>query len=277
MSSPSDHPGRWRGGSEQHVGWLDSGAMESTIRPDQQKAFDSKWVGDYEKGLVTEGHYLWVRQRRMRLAVDRTLELLNRDPADLTALTICGGTGGEAGYLADRGFGEVTNSDFSAGALEVAQKRDSRLLVRTIDIENNDVPDESYDVVMVQDGLHHLTRPVQGFNEMIRMARLAAIVVEPHQSLVGRLIGTEWEKVGDAVNYVFRWDHDLFAQTARSQLVREPTEIWTKRLWDHNQAVSKLSNWTEDEPKKMAITRTAYGMLTPANRFGNMFLGVLIK
>lgn len=252
--------------------------MESTVRPDQQEAFDHKWADDYQKkGFVSEGHYVWVRQRRMRLAIDKTLELLDRDPGQLSALTICGGTGGEASYLADRGFGEVTNSDFSTGALELAEKRDDRLQVRTIDIESNDVPDESYDVVMVQDGLHHLTRPVQGLNEMIRMARLAAIVIEPHQSLVGRLIGTEWEKVGEAVNYVFRWDHDLFAQTAKSQLVREPTQIWTKRLWDHNQAVSKLSNWTEDEAKKMAITRTAYGLLTPAARFGNMFLGVLVK
>ena len=247
------------------------------MRPDQQEAFDHKWVADYERGLITEGHYVWVRQRRMRLAVDQALALLGRDPADLTALTICGGTGGEASYLADRGFGQVTNSDFSAGALEVAAKRDDRLAVRTVDIEQNDVPDGSYDVVLVQDGLHHLTRPVQGFNEMIRMARLAAIVIEPHRSLVGRLIGTEWERVGDAVNYVFRWDHDLFAQTARSQLVREPEVIWTKRLWDHNQAVSKLSDWTSSEVAKMGLTRAAYGLLSPVNRFGNMFLGVLVK
>lgn len=252
--------------------------MSTPVRPDQQQAFDHKWVDDYEKkGFVSEGHYVWVRQRRMRIAIDQVLTMLDKDPGELTGLTICGGTGGEASYMADRGFGEVTNSDFSAGALEMAKKRDERLQVRTIDIENNDVPDESYDVVMVQDGLHHLTRPVQGFNEMIRMAKHAAIVVEPHQSMVGKLIGTEWEKVGEAVNYVFRWDHDLFAQTARSQLVREPTAIWTKRLWDHNQAVSKLSNWTEDETKKMAITKTAYGILGPAARLGNMFIGVLIK
>ncbi len=252
--------------------------MESRVRPDQQQAFDHKFADDYRnKGIISEGHYVWVRQRRMRLAVDRVLELLDRDPAELSALVVCGGTGAEASYLADRGFGEVTNSDFSSSALEVAQKRDGRLAVRTIDIEANDVPDESYDVVMVHDGLHHLTRPVQGLNEMIRMARLAAIVVEPHLSLVGRLIGTEWEKVGDAVNYVFRWDHDLFAQTARSQLVREPTHIWTKRLWDHNQAVSKLSDWTDDETTKMAITRAVYGALSPVNRFGNNFLGVLVK
>lgn len=251
--------------------------MKSPARADQQGAFDHKWVTDYERGLPTEGHFVWVRQRRMRLAIDQTLQMLGCEPGELSALTICGGVGGEASYLADRGFGQVTNSDFSARALEVARRRDGRLEVRTIDIENNDVPDESYDVVMVQDGLHHLTRPVQGFNEMIRMASKAAVVIEPHLSLVGRVIGTEWEKVGDAVNYVFRWDHDLFAQTARSQLVREPAEIWTLRLWDHNQAVSKLSNWTSNESIKMGISQTAYRALTPFNRFGNMFLGVLVK
>lgn len=254
------------------------GPMESTVRPDQQQAFDDKWAEDFERqGIVSEGHYVWIRQRRMRLAVDQTLELLDRDPGGLSALTICGGTGGEASFLADRGFGEVTNSDFSEAALDVATRRDDRLQVRRIDIEANDVADESYDVVMVHDGLHHLTRPVQGLNEMIRMARKAVIVVEPHKSLVGRLIGTEWEKVGDAVNYVFRWDLDLFAQTAKSQLVRDPAEIWVKRLWDHNQAVSKLSNWTDNESTKMAITRATYGVLRPFDRLGNNFIGVLIK
>ncbi|MGH1488228.1 MAG: class I SAM-dependent methyltransferase [Acidimicrobiales bacterium] len=251
--------------------------MGSIVRSDQQAAFDNKWVADYQKGIVSEGHYLWVRQRRIKMAVDETLQLLGSQPSELSALTTCGGTGGEASYLADRGFTDVTNSDFSTGALEVAQKRDERLAVRWIDMENSDVPDESYDIVLVQDGLHHLTRPVQGFNEMIRMARQAVIVIEPHQSLIGRLIGTEWEKVGDAVNYVFRWDHDLFAQTARSQLVREPTTIWTKRFWDHNQAVSKLSNWTSNEQVKMGLTRTAYGALSPLDRLGNMFVGILIK
>lgn len=252
--------------------------MSSPLRPDQQQAFDRKWVADYENhGGKHEGHFVWVRRRRMQIAVDQALSMLHRPVSELTALTICGGTGVEASYLADRGFQSVTSSDFSAGALEVARKRDERLQIRTIDIENNDVPEEAYDVVLVQDGLHHLTRPVQGFNEMIRMAKSAVIVIEPHRSLVGRLIGTEWEKVGDAVNYVFRWDHNLFAQSAKSQLVREPTEIWTRRLWDHNQAISKLSNWTDDDAKKMAITKTAYGILGPADRLGNMFLGVLIK
>jgi ubiquinone/menaquinone biosynthesis C-methylase UbiE len=213
----------------------------------------------------------------MQMAIDQTLKLLATPPSELSALTICGGTGMEASHLADRGFAEVTNSDFSQGALDAAKDRDDRLHVRAIDMESNDVPDESYDLVLVQDGLHHLTRPVQGYNEMIRMAGRAVVVIEPHQSLVGRLIGTEWERVGEAVNYVFRWDHDLFAQTARSQLVREPTEIWTKRFWDHNQAVSKLSNWTSSEPAKMGLTRAAYGALTPLNRLGNMFIGILIK
>ncbi len=251
--------------------------MESSARPDQQKAFDHKWVGDFEKGLQSTGHHRWVRQRRIQIAVDQSLQLLNARPQELSALTICGGVGIEASYLADRGFAEVTNSDFSTGALEVAQKRDERLAVRAIDMEGNDVPDESYDLVLVQDGLHHLTRPVQGYNEMIRMARRAVVVIEPHLSLVGRVIGTDWEKVGDAVNYVFRWDEDMFAQTARSQLVREPSVIWTKRFWDHNQAVSKLSNWTDSEPTKMGLTRAAYGALTPFNRLGNMFIGILVK
>ena len=58
---------------------------------------------------------------------------------------------------------------------------DERLKTRVLNAEEmSEVEDGSYDLVLVQDGLHHLPRPTLGFTEMLRVARIAAIVIEPH-------------------------------------------------------------------------------------------------
>lgn len=39
-----------------------------------------------------------------------------------------------------------------------------------MDAESLDAPDDRYDLVLVQDGLHHLSRPVTGLMQMLRVA-----------------------------------------------------------------------------------------------------------
>jgi hypothetical protein len=63
--------------------------------------------------------------------------------------------------------------------------------------------------------LHHLPRPVTGFTEMLRVAKKAVIVIEPYDSLIGNLLGTEWEEQGTAINYVYRWDKNSFTQAKK--------------------------------------------------------------
>ena len=74
-------------------------------------------------------------------------------------------------------------------ALDVCKARDPRLDTRQMDAEALDVPDNSYDIVLVQDGLHELRRPVLGLTEMLRVARRAVIVIEPHTGVVAGLLG----------------------------------------------------------------------------------------
>src|SRR6185436_5595240 len=113
-------------------------------------------------------------------------------------------------------------SDLSEKAMALCRSFDERLKTRVLNAEEmSEVEDGSYDLVLVQDGLHHLPRPTLGFTEMLRVARIAAIVIEPHSGLVARAIGKTWEVEGDAVNYVFRWNRNILEQTTRSYLLQE--------------------------------------------------------
>jgi hypothetical protein len=135
--------------------------------------------------------------------------------------------------------------------------------------------DRSFDIVVVQDGLHHLQRPVQGFTEMLRLARVAAIVIEPHHGLVGKVLGTTWERDRGAVNYVFRWNLAILEQAAYSYLLREDIDITCKRLWDHPLAMGRAVDWLPSRVRLMAA-RVLYAALKPFSFAGNMMVGVVV-
>ena len=130
--------------------------------------------------------------------------------------------------------------------------------------------------MLVQDGLHHLPRPALGLTEMLRVAREAAIVIEPHYGLVGTLFGTEWERHGGATNYVFRWSRQSFEQVAKSYLLSAEAAVAVRRFWDHNLAVARLVRVVPERWRLLAA-RTVYGLLRPLDRVGNMFVGVAVR
>ena len=99
-----------------------------------------------------------------------------------TALTVCGGSGMDAEFLAEAGA-HVMSSDISLGAARRARERARRygLDITSIvaDIERLPFADGAVDVVLVHDGLHHLERPRVGLAEMGRVARHWVSVTEP--------------------------------------------------------------------------------------------------
>jgi ubiquinone/menaquinone biosynthesis C-methylase UbiE len=191
-------------------------------------------------------------------------------------LVVCGGVGGEGTFFADKGFESVTNSDFSENALRLCNRFDPRLKTLQLNAERLDLPDGSYDLVVVQDGLHHLSRPVLGYTEMLRVSRKATVVIEPHTGIVARSIGTEWERHGEEVNYVFRWNRSIFEQSAKSYLLQSPCHIAAMRLWDHNSAVAGLAR-RFPKPVNVIVAKTVYAILGLFPRLGNMMIGVVIK
>lgn len=228
----------------------------------------------------------YVRDRRLKFAI-RTLGRRGAsDVAPLSVLVVCGGVGGEGTFLANAGFGHVTVSDIAPAALQICRERDARLDTLELDAQDLALPEGAFDVVLVQDGLHHLTRPVTGFNEMLRVARLAVVVIEPYESLVGHLLGQTWERQGDAVTYVFRWERRLIRDVARSQLGNAVRDARVMRLWDHSSTVERVAMkgarlLSRDQPPSRdrghQLARCLYGLLRPLDWCGNNMVAVVMK
>jgi SAM-dependent methyltransferase len=245
----------------------------------QETAFDniynrdsSQWAGHYTKDPLTR----YLRDRRLTIALDLIERVGCISLATQSVLVVCGGVGGEGTYLCNRGLLDVTIADFSAKSLSLCNKFDPRLKTLQLNTESLDLPDNSYDLVLVQDGLHHLSRPVLGFTEMLRVARNAIVVIEPHLGFVGRLLGTTWEQQGDAINYVFRWNRAILEQSTRSYLLSDSTEVIATRLWDHNLVVGKIVNHLPPRTRLFAA-KCLYKTLNPLSSFGNMMVGVVLK
>jgi ubiquinone/menaquinone biosynthesis C-methylase UbiE len=219
----------------------------------------------------------YVRDRRLQFAISRIRLHLGKDLSKYTALTVCGGVGGEGTFLRKAGFGTVTNSDFSEYTLKICHQRDKELQTLWLNAESMDLQDNSYDVVLVQDGLHHLPRPVLGFNEMLRIARKAVIVLEPHTGFSAKLLGREWEEHDGVFNYVFRWNRSLLEQATKSQLLKQPSTIESHQIWDHSGSVHRMVRALGNGRLSRFAAKCIYACLTPLNFLGNNFIGVVIK
>lgn len=141
-----------------------------------------------------------------------------------------------------------------------------------------ELPDETFDLVVVQDGLHHLKRPFLGYTEMLRIAKKAVIVIEPHTGVVARIFGTVWEENQGEVNYVFRWNYFIFQEIANSYLLKSGFSIKFIRLWDHNLVMNKIGRIFGGEKAGLFFVKIAYSILNSVfSGFGNMMIGIVTK
>jgi ubiquinone/menaquinone biosynthesis C-methylase UbiE len=256
--------------------------MSDGVKMQQERA--NRVHGDPTEGLW-DYHYTsdplirYLRDRRLHRALKELDKRGRLDVAKQSVLLVCGGVGGEGTFLANQGFADVTVSDLSEKAMELCRRFDGRLKTSVLNAEHmSEVEDGSYDLVLVQDGLHHLPRPVLGFTEMLRVARSAVVVIEPHSGLIARAIGTQWEVDGDAVNYVFRWNRSMLEQTTRSYLLQEDAEVITCRFFDHNLVVNRMvSKLPLPRRTKLLAAKAAYGLLHFAAPIGNMMVGIVLK
>jgi ubiquinone/menaquinone biosynthesis C-methylase UbiE len=220
----------------------------------------------------------FLRDRRLSTAL-RILGGYWRPPLewpDLSVLVLCGGVGGEGHLLANAGFRHVMVADFSRQSLEMCRRFDSRLCVAQLDAERLGLADDSFDLVLVQDGLHHLPRPHLGLTEMLRVARGAVVIIEPHTGIVSRLFGQEWEQNDGSVNFVYRWNRSTIEQTVKSFLLRADLDVRTRRIWDHNIMVGRVVGLLPARVR-LAAAKLIYGLLHIAlPSLGNMMVGAVI-
>ncbi len=242
---------------------------------------------DWEFHDTTDPIMRYLRDRRLQIAIDHLCRRTGQTPDQWTSLVVCGGVGGEGTYLANRGFRSVVVSDFSENALQICRQRDPRLATVQLNAEALAVPDNSYDIVLVQDGLHELRRPVLGLTEMLRVARRGVAVIEPHNGVVAGLFGTVWERhddagsaddAGKAQNYVFRWNARFLRDVARSYLLDEVAEVDVLRFWDHNVTIRRLAECVGRGRIGLTAAKTTYAALDGGLWWmGNAMVGLILK
>jgi SAM-dependent methyltransferase len=245
----------------------------------QKAAFDEHFadVSRYQFHVTADPLTRYVRDRRQSKAIAYLEGVYGRDALrDLSVLAVCGGIGGEAIYFKRIGFKKVTNCDLSPVSIINSKKLDPSLVTEEANAEALPYKDGAFDIVVVQDGLHHLPRPALGFTEMLRVAKKAVVVIEPKHGLVGGLIGTQFEKQGAFENYVFRWSPYSFQDVTKSYLLRKLTDIKFIALWDHTLAVYKVAA-KFPVGMQVAVAKFIYGCFMPFSFCGNMMVGIVVK
>ena len=189
-----------------------------------------------------------------------------------SALTVCGGSGMDAEFLARAGA-TVISSDLSLGAATRAKVRSERysLEIRSIvaDVEHLPFADQSVDLVAVHDGLHHLDDPYAGLSEMARVARRWVVVTEPARASVTRLaihlgLALETEEAGNRVARMEPSEVAAFLETRGYVVLR--AERYAMYYPHHPGAVFDLLS----RPRVFPIVRVGWRLANALlGRFGN--------
>jgi ubiquinone/menaquinone biosynthesis C-methylase UbiE len=219
----------------------------------------------------------YVRDRRLNIGLSYLRSKYQKNELEnWKVLILCGGVGGEAVFFMNKGFKDVTLSDFSQNSLAMANILAPQLKTILLNAEALELKPGDYDLIVVQDGLHHLPRPALGLTEMLRVAKKAVMVIEPYESLIGNAIGTKWEVHGNAINWVYRWNRKMVEQTVKSYLLRDYDSIKVFRLLDHTLTINRIAKIF---PRHISVlvAKTIYYLLSIFNFWGNMMVAIVTK
>jgi ubiquinone/menaquinone biosynthesis C-methylase UbiE/uncharacterized protein YbaR (Trm112 family) len=241
-----------------------------THKEQQVAFFDQDSVDDFgiTRPRGAPELYRWLLQEKFRRSVVGLEGLL----PGATALTICGGSGVDAEFLAQAGA-RVILSDISLGVVLQARERARRhgldISLVVADAEALPFRDGSIDLVYVHDGLHHLERPALGLAEMARVARRAVSVSEPAAALataaaVRLRLAEDEEEAGNRVRRL-TLDEIVDELSARGfRTLRPHRYAMYYRHWP-GRAVRALSN-----PLLLPVAKLALKALNRvAGRYGN--------
>jgi SAM-dependent methyltransferase len=251
---------------------------------DQRRSFEDRYghsTTDLQQlHLSRDPLVRYLHDRRLDIGFREFLALSRCDPEALTVLVLCAGLGGEATFFLRQGCRRVFIADFSINAM-VKAAGPASLSPLVGDAEQLPVADGSVDLVVVQDGLHHLRRPAVGFTEMLRVARHGVIMVEPHTGAIATALGTRWEQSitdPDVVNFVFRWNGLMVQQVLRSYLLQERLAIRPMQVWDHRRSMTALVQRIPIDRARLPVARAVYGSLQwGASRLGNQMVAVIVR
>jgi uncharacterized protein YbaR (Trm112 family)/SAM-dependent methyltransferase len=191
-----------------------AGSEGAEGQKDVQAAYFDEADPEFE---VTRPHGTpWLYQRLLAEKFRRSLDALPLPAQGLTAVTLCGGSGMDAEFLARTGA-SVISTDISLGAAQRTRERAERygfeVLPVVADAEALPLRDRSVDLLYVHDGLHHLDSPGAGIREMLRTSRLAISINEPARAratMLAARVGLA-EHYEEAGNFIARLDPDTLA------------------------------------------------------------------
>ncbi|MEO8038333.1 MAG: methyltransferase domain-containing protein [Betaproteobacteria bacterium] len=221
----------------------------------------------------------YVSRWRLEEAVRRLMATPNCGiDHDSAVIIACAGEGMEGTVLCDLGFRNVTVTDITDSGVRAALLRDPRLKGQVANAESLPFENEAFDLAVVQDGLHHLSSPVRGFTEMLRVSKRAVFFLEPHDSLVGNLIGTKWERNDGAVNYVFRWNRRLVGEVTSSYLGHAGFRNQSFSFWHHNPVLARFGAAIGGGAFAIGALKCIKATFDAlAGRWGNQFCGMIVK
>jgi len=123
----------------------------------------------------------------IRYKFDKAVKRLPFELEGLKLLDLCCGSGMASEYYASKGA-RVTGIEFSNDAVGRANQRKQKYKFQAEfeqgDAQNLRFSDDSFDVVSVHDGLHHVKHPDKAVKEMARVSRKGIIIIEPAKCLL---------------------------------------------------------------------------------------------
>lgn len=178
---------------------------------------------------------------------------------------IAGGSFEDARVLHASGFRRMTLSNLQdVTAHELPQIDGAELKAVNADAEEMAIADDSYDMVLAHEVLHHCRSPHKALLEMLRVSRKHVIIMEPNDSLLMQafvklrfsfpyelpaVIANGFEAGGVrnscVPNYIYRWNSRDMRQTAAAYMPESDFDAWTRRYWDFNVDKEELARRSE--------------------------------
>jgi SAM-dependent methyltransferase len=152
---------------EAHSEWYD---VQYATKEAKDRAIE---LWEYDNTHKTINH--WIHQRMLAL----TDPFVNEPKS---WLTVGDGYGFDANHFYKKGL-DVTATDISEAFLPLSKNRGFIEKYAIENVEKLTFQDESFDYIFCKEAYHHFPRPYLGVYEMLRVAREAVILVEPHDPI----------------------------------------------------------------------------------------------
>jgi SAM-dependent methyltransferase len=183
----------------------------------------------------------------------------------LSDVLVIGGSAEDGRLLYKVGFTRVTLSNLlDPRPSEQADLDDAEMRTVRLDAEAMELADNSYDLVLAHEVLHHCRSPHKALLEMLRVSRRHVILLEPNNSVTMQALlrlrfsfpyelpaviasGFQTGGVRDSniPNYIYRWNATDMYQTAASYLAESEFNIYTQAYWDFNVDEAELQRRSE--------------------------------